>query len=144
VRLETVKQEDYDTVFYPGGHGPMWDIAEDKNSIKLIESFLAAGKTIALVCRAPGALHRVKTPDGKPLVAGKTVTAFTNGEEEDVGLTKVVPFLVENELMSLGATFSKVKNWGVHTVVDGQLITGQNPASSDPTAQVLINKLKTK
>jgi putative intracellular protease/amidase len=141
VRLDSVKQEDFDTVFYPGGHGPMWDLAEDQNSIKLIESFLAAGKPVALVCHAPGALHHVKTLDGKPLVEGRNVTGFTNGEEEDVGLTKVVPFLVENELMSLGATFSKVKNWGVHTVVDGQLITGQNPASSGPTAKILIDHL---
>ncbi len=99
VRLDSVKQEDYDTVFYPGGHGPMWDLAEDKNSIKLIEFFLAAGKTFALVCHAPGALRHVKTADGKPLVEGKTVTGFTNGEEEAVGLTKVVPFLVEDEMM---------------------------------------------
>jgi putative intracellular protease/amidase len=144
VRLDGVKQENYDTVFYPGGHGPMWDIAEDKNSIKLIESFLAAGKHIALVCHAPGALRHVKTPQGKPLVAGKTVTGFTNGEEEEVGLTKVVPFLVEDELMNLGATFSKVKNWGVHTIADGQLITGQNPASSGPTSRVLIETLNQK
>jgi putative intracellular protease/amidase len=130
VRLDRVRQEDYDTVFYPGGHGPMWDIAEDENSIKLIESFLAAGKHVALVCHAPGALRHVKTPKGKPLVEGKNVTGFTNGEEEEVGLTKVVPFLVEDELMSLGAIFSKVKNWGVHTIADGQLITGQNPCGS--------------
>src|SRR3984957_15604514 len=144
VRLDSVKQEDYDTVFYPGGHGPMWDLAEDPNSIKLIESFLAAGKTFALVCHAPGALRHVKTSDGKPLVAGKTVTGFTNGEEADVGLTKVVPFLVEDELMSLGAIFSKVKNWGVYTVTDGQLITGQNPASSGPAAKLLIDTLNKK
>jgi putative intracellular protease/amidase len=144
LRLESVKQEDYDTVFYPGGHGPMWDIAEDKNSIKLIESFLAAGKHVALVCHSPGALRHVKTAQGKPLVAGKTVTGFTNGEEDEVELTKVVPFLVEDELMRLGATFSKVKNWGVHTVTDGQLITGQNPASSGPTAKVLIEILNKK
>ena len=144
VGLDSVKQEDYDTVFYPGGHGPMWDLAEDENSIKLIESFLAAGKTFALVCHSPGALRHVKTPDGKPLVEGKTVTGFTNGEEEEVGLTKVVPFLVEDELMSLGATFSKVKNWGVYTVADGQLITGQNPASSGPTAKLLIDTLNKK
>jgi putative intracellular protease/amidase len=144
VRLDGVKQEDYDTVFYPGGHGPMWDIAEDKNSIKLIESFLAAGKYVALVCHAPGALRHVKTPQGKPLVEGKNVTGFTNGEEEEVGLTKVVPFLVEDELMSLGATFSKVKNWNVHTIADGQLITGQNPASSGPTARLLIKTLNQK
>ena len=110
--LDSVKQEDYDTVFYPGGHGPMWDLAEDENSIKLVESFLAAGKTFALVCHAPGALRHVKTPDGKPLVQGKTVTGFTNGEEEEVGLTKVVPFLVEDELMSLGATFFEGQELG--------------------------------
>lgn len=144
IRLDSVKQEDYDTVFYPGGHGPMWDLAEDKSSIKLLESFLVAGKTIALVCHAPGVLRHVRTPDGKPLVEGKTVTGFTNGEEEEVGLTKVVPFLVEDELMRLGATFSKVKNWGVHTVVDGRLITGQNPASSGPTAKVLMDRLSEK
>src|SRR5262249_8561151 len=122
VRLDSVKQEDYDTVFYPGGHGPMWDLAEDSNSIKLIEAFLAAGK---------------------PLVEGKKVTGFTDGEEADVGLTKVVPFLVEDELLDLGATYSKVKNWGVHVVTDGLLITGQNPGASGPTAKVLINALKT-
>jgi putative intracellular protease/amidase len=144
VRLDSVKQEDFDTVFYPGGHGPMWDIAEDKNSIKLIESFLAAGKYFALVCHSSGALRHVKTPQGKPLVEGKNVTGFTNGEEEAVGLTKVVPFLVEDELMRLGAIFSKVKNWGVHTIVDGQLITGQNPASSGPAARVLIETINRK
>ena len=141
VRLDSVKQETFDTVFYPGGHGPMWDLAEDKNSVKLIESFLAAGKPIALVCHAPGVLRHVKTPDGTPLVQGKKVTGFTDGEEQEMGLTKVVPFLVEDELINLGATFSKVKNWGVHTVSDGHLITGQNPASSGPAAKVLIEKL---
>lgn len=140
-RLDSVRQEDYDTVFYPGGHGPMWDLAEDRNSIALIESFLAAGKPVATVCHASGALRHVKNRVGAPLVKGKTVTGFTNGEEEAVGLTKVVPFLVEDELMNLGAIFSKVKNWGVHTVVDGQLITGQNPASSGPTAELLIEML---
>jgi putative intracellular protease/amidase len=141
VRLDSVKAEDFDTVFYPGGHGPMWDLAEDQTSIKLLESFLAAGKTFAVVCHSSGALRHVKTPDGKLLVEGKTVTGFTNGEEEEVGLTNVVPFLVEDELMSLGAIFSKVKNWGVHTVADGQLITGQNPASSGPAARFLIDTL---
>src|SRR6516162_1416557 len=130
VRLDEVKQEDYDTVFYPGGHGPMWDMAADKPA--------------ALVCHAPGGLRHVKTPEGKPLVEGKNVTGFTNGEEEEMGLTKVVPFLVEDELMNLGASFSKVKNWGVHTIADGQLITGQNPASSGPTARVLIETLNQK
>jgi putative intracellular protease/amidase len=119
----------------------MWDIAEDKDSIKLIESFLAAGKPIALVCHAPGSLRHVKTPDGKPLVQGKTVTGFTNGEEEAVGLTKVVPFLVEDELLSLGAVFSKKKNWEVYVVTDGLLTTGQNPASSGPGAKALLEQL---
>jgi putative intracellular protease/amidase len=141
VRLDSVKAENFDTVFYPGGHGPMWDLAEDQDSVKLLEAFLAAGKTFALVCHSSGALRHVKTPDGKLLVEGKTVTGFTNGEEEEVGLTKVVPFLVEDELMSLGATYSKVKNWGVHTVADGQLITGQNPASSGPAAKLLLDTL---
>src|SRR3954447_25159652 len=105
---------------YPGGHGPMWDLAEDKDSVKLIESFLAAGKTVAVVCHSTGALRHVKTPDGKPLVHGKEVTGFTNGEEEDVGLTKVVPFLVEDEMLKLGAVFSKTANWGVHVVTGAQ------------------------
>jgi putative intracellular protease/amidase len=144
LRLDSVKQQDYDTVFYPGGHGPMWDLAEDKNSIKLLESFVAAGKTFAVVCHSTGALRHVKTPDGKLLVEGKTVTGFTDGEEEAVGLTKVVPFLVEEEMMNLGAAFSKVKNWGVHTVADGHLITGQNPASSGPAAKLLMDTLNKK
>jgi putative intracellular protease/amidase len=142
VRLDSVKQEDYDTVFYPGGHGPMWDLAEDPNSIKLLESFVGAGKHVALVCHAPGVLRHVKSPDGRPLVEGKTVTGFTNGEEAAVGLTEVVPFLVENELLSLGAVFCKVKDWGVYTVTDGQLITGQNPASSGPAAKVLLEAMR--
>ena len=138
VKLGDVRAEDFDSVFYSGGHGPMWDLAEDKNSIKLIESFLAAGKPVALVCHAPGVLRHVKTAGDKALVDGKNVTGFTDGEEEEMGLTKVVPFLVEDELMRLGAIFSKVKNWGVHTVKDGQLITGQNPASSGPAAKLLL------
>ena len=142
VRLDSVNQGDFDTVFYPGGHGPMWDLAEDGNSIKLLEAFIAAGKTIALVCHAPGVLHRVKNPDGTPFVNGRKVTGFTNSEEAAVGLTEVVPFLVEDELLNLGAVFSKVKDWGVHTVVDGRLITGQNPASSGDTAKALLAALK--
>ncbi len=144
VRLDFVKQQDFDTVFYPGGHGPMWDLAEDQNSIKLIESFVAAGKPVALVCHAPGALRHVKTPDGKPLVQGKKVTGFTNTEEEAVGLTKVVPFLVEDVLNALGGNFSKTGDWGVHVVTDGLLTTGQNPASSGPAAKVLIEVLEKK
>src|ERR1700750_3242127 len=141
LRLDSVRQEDFDSVFYPGGHGPMWDLAEDKHSIKLIESFLAAGKPIGIVGHSTGALHHVKTPDGKPLVQGKEVTGFTNGEEEAVGLTKVVPFLVEDEMLRLGAIFSKKANWEVHVVDDGLLTTGQNPASSGPAAKFLIAKL---
>jgi putative intracellular protease/amidase len=138
LRLDSVKQEDFDTVFYPGGHGPMWDLAEDKSSIALIESFLSAGKPIGIVCHSTGALHHVKTPDGKPLVQGKEVTGFTNGEEEEVGLTKIVPFLVEDEMLKLGAVFSKKANWAVHVVTDGLLTTGQNPHSSGPAANKLM------
>lgn len=141
VRLDSVKQEDFDTVFYPGGHGPMWDLAEDENSIKLIESFLAAGKPIGIVCHSTGALRYINGPDGKLLVQGKEVTGFTNGEEEEVGLTKVVPFLVEDEMLKLGAVFSKKANWAPHVVSDGQLITGQNPHSSGPVANTLLAKL---
>src|ERR1700710_258489 len=122
----------------------MCDLAEDKPSIKLIESFLAAGKPIGIVCHSTGALRHVKTPNGKPLVQGKEVTGFTNGEEEAVGLTKVVPFLVEDEMLKLGATFSKKANWDVHVVQDGLLITGQNPHSSGPAAKTLMAPLKQK
>jgi putative intracellular protease/amidase len=144
VRLDSLKQEDFDTVFYPGGHGPMWDLAEDKNSIKLIESFLSAGKPIAIVCHSTGALRHVMTPEGKPLVQGKEVTGFTNGEEDAVGLTTVVPFLVEDEMLKLGAIFSKKANWESHVVSDGLLITGQNPRSSGPTAKTLMAAVKQK
>jgi putative intracellular protease/amidase len=140
VKLAGMRAEDYDTVFYVGGHGPMWDLAESADSIALIESFYNAGKPIALVCHSPGVLRHV-THQGAPLVKGKRVTSFTNGEEEDVQLTHVVPFLVENELMRLGATFEKVANWQPFSVVDGRLITGQNPASSTVAAQNLINLL---
>jgi putative intracellular protease/amidase len=143
-RLDSVRQEDFDTLFYPGGHGPMWDLAEDEHSIKLIQSFLADGKPIAIVCHSPAALRHVKTPDGKPLVQGKEVTGFTNGEEEEVGLTKVVPFLVEDEMLKLGAIFSKKANWAVHVVSDGLLITGQNPHSSGPAAKTLLAAVKQK
>jgi putative intracellular protease/amidase len=142
IRLDSVRQEDFDSVFYPGGHGPMWDLAEDQHSIKLIESSIAAGKPVALVCHAPGVLRHVKTPDGRPLVQGKEVTGFTNGEEEAVGLTKVVPFLVEDEMLKLGAVFSKKANWAVHVVTDGLLTTGQNPGSSGPGATTLLTILK--
>ena len=144
LRLDSVRREDFDTLFYPGGHGPMWDLAEDPNSVRLIESFFAAGKHVAIVCHSPAALRHVKTPDGRPLVQGKEVTGFTTGEEEAVGLTKVVPFLVEDEMLRLGAIFSKKANWMPHVVSDGLLITGQNPHSSGPAAQALLAALKGK
>ena len=137
VRLADVKAEDFDTVFYPGGHGPMWDLAESPVSIALIESFYNAGKPVALVCHAPGVLRHV-TYKGEPLVKGKRVTGFTNEEEEEVQLTKVVPFLVEDELKRLGAIFEKVPKWQPFSIVDGRLITGQNPASSTSAAQALL------
>lgn len=142
VRLAEVDQSDFDTVFYPGGHGPLWDLAEDPHSIALIESFLAANKPIALVCHAPGALRHVKTPDGRPLVEGKKVTGFANSEEEAVGLTDVVPFLVEDDLEAKGGSYSKGPDWGSYAVQDGLLITGQNPHSSAEAAEVLLKALR--
>ena len=139
-KLADMKSEDYDTVFYVGGHGPMWDLAESPVSIALLESFYNSGKPIALVCHSPGVLRHV-TYQGAPLVKGKRVTGFTNGEEEEVQLTHVVPFLVEDELTRLGAIFDKLPNWQPHAVVDGRLITGQNPASSTVAAQNLMNLL---
>jgi putative intracellular protease/amidase len=142
VRLDSVSADDFDTVFYPGGHGPMWDLAEDPVSIKLIEAFAAAGKPVAFVCHAPGVLRHVKRPDGRPLVEGKKVTGFTNTEEEAVGLTHVVPFLVEDELRAKGGIFSKVADWQPYTITDGLLVTGQNPASSGPGAKALLELMK--
>jgi putative intracellular protease/amidase len=140
VKLADVKSEDYDTVFYVGGHGPMWDLAESEVSIALLESFYDSGKPIALVCHSPGVLRHV-TYQGASLVKGKRVTGFTNGEEEEVHLTHVVPFLVEDELTRLGAMFEKLPNWQPFSIVDGRLITGQNPASSTNAAQNLLNVL---
>jgi putative intracellular protease/amidase len=140
VKLAEVKAQDYDAVFYVGGHGPLWDLAESPVSIALIESFYNSGKPVALVCHSPGVLHRVSY-QGAPLVKGKRVTGFTNQEEEEVQLTKVVPFLVEDELKRLGAVFEKVPNWQPFSVVDGRLITGQNPASSTSAAQELLKLL---
>lgn len=141
LRLDSVSQGDFDAVFYPGGHGPLWDLAEDAISIQLIEAFLAAGKPAALVCHAPGVLRHVKKPDGTPLVEGKKVTGFTNSEEEAVGLTNVVPFLVEDELKAKGGLYSKGEDWSSYVVSDGLLITGQNPGSSAEAAQVLVEHL---
>jgi putative intracellular protease/amidase len=143
VCLDSVSQVDFDAVFYPGGHGPLWDLAEDSNSIALIASFLAAGKPAALVCHAPGALRHVKTTDGRPLVEGKQVTGFSNTEEAGVELTEVVPFLVEDELKAKGGIYSRGPDWASYVVSDGLLITGQNPASSAPTAERLLRQLAT-
>jgi len=141
LKLADMKSEDFDTVFYPGGHGPMWDLAESADSIALLESFYNSGKPIALVCHSPGVLRHVMY-QGEPLVKGKRVTGFTNGEEEAMQLTKVVPFLVEDELLRLGAVFEKMRNWEPFSIVDGRLITGQNPASSTSAAQALMKTLK--
>jgi putative intracellular protease/amidase len=140
VQLADAKSNDYDTVFYVGGHGPMWDLAESPVSIALLESFYNSGKPIALVCHSPGVLRHV-TYQSAPLVKGKRVTGFTNGEEQEMHLTNVVPFLVEDELMRLGATFEKRADWQPLSIIDGRLITGQNPASSILAAQNLVNSL---
>ncbi|MES2612055.1 MAG: type 1 glutamine amidotransferase domain-containing protein [Pseudomonadota bacterium] len=140
-RLDSVSQADFDTVFYPGGHGPLWDLAEDRDSVALIESFIAAGKHVALVCHAPGALRHVKAANGRPLVEGKRVTGFTNSEEAGVGLTDVVPFLVEDELKARGGVYSQGEDWGSYVVADGLLITGQNPASSAAAAELLLRSV---
>lgn len=141
IRLESVSPADYDAVFYPGGHGPLWDLAEDKHSVALIEAFQAANKHVALVCHAPGVLRHVKTAEGKPLVEGRKVTGFTNTEEDAVGLTQVVPFLVEDELIAKGGIYSKGADWSSYVVSDGLLITGQNPTSSAATAAQLLKQL---
>ncbi|WP_196216486.1 type 1 glutamine amidotransferase domain-containing protein [Flavobacterium sp. LC2016-01] len=140
LKLSTVNQKDYDAVFYPGGHGPLWDLVQDNNSIALIESFYTHNKPVAFVCHAPAVLKNVKV-NGAYLVKGKKVTGFTNEEEEAVGLTKVVPFLLEDALSSNGGIFSKGPNWQPYAVEDGLLITGQNPASSKLVAGKLLQKL---
>lgn len=139
--LASVRSSDFDAVFYPGGHGPLWDLAEDGQSKALIEQMLADGKPVALVCHAPAVLKNVKAEDGSPLVAGKSVTGFTDDEEAAVGLTDVVPFLLEDVLKQLGANFSKAEPFKPHVVRDGLLITGQNPASSEPAAEALLQAL---
>jgi putative intracellular protease/amidase len=140
VKLDSVRAEDFDAIFYPGGHGPMWDLVENADSIALIESFYNAGKPVAAVCHAPGVLRRV-TFQGEPIVKGKRVTGFANSEEEEVQLTHVVPFLVEDELKRLGGIFEKAANWESFAITDGRLITGQNPASSTAGAQALVKLL---
>lgn len=142
--LSDVKQEDYDAVFYPGGHGPLWDLATDTHSIKLIEEFYNHQKPIAFVCHAPAALVNAKTKTGEPLVKGKQLTGFSNTEEDAVELTKIVPFLLEDELTKHGAIYSKGADWASFTKQDGLLITGQNPASSEAVAKLLLDSLKEK
>ena len=141
VKLSNVVPRDFDAVFYPGGHGPLWDLAEDKHSIALIESTHAAGKPIALVCHAPGVLRNAKAEDGSPLVKGKRVTGFSDTEEEAVRLTKIVPFLVEDELKRLGGLYAKGPDWTSFVQVAGNLITGQNPASSSEAANEELKML---
>ncbi len=140
--LASVKAGDFDAVFYPGGHGPLWDLAESQDSRALIESTLGAGKPVAAVCHAPGVLRHVQAPDGTPLVKGKRVTGFANSEEAAVGLTKVVPFLVEDMLKAAGGQYSKGADWQSHVVTDGLLVTGQNPASSADGAKALLQALQ--
>ena len=141
-RLSEIEIAHFDAVFYPGGHGPLWDLAEDPVSIGLIEAALAAGKPVAAVCHAPGVLRHVRDEDGELLVRGRAVTGFADTEEAAVGLTDVVPFLVEDMLKTNGGDYSKVADWGVHVVTDGLLVTGQNPASSGPAAETLVKILR--
>jgi putative intracellular protease/amidase len=139
--LDAVNIADFDAIFYPGGHGPLWDLAESATSRALIEQAITAGKPVAAVCHAPAVFRHAKSLDGSPLVAGKKVTGFTNTEEAAVGLTDVVPFLVEDMLKERGGIYSKTVDWGVHVLRDGLLITGQNPASSGPAAEELVKAL---
>lgn len=141
LKLSDINAADYDAVFYPGGHGPLWDLADDKNSVQLIEDFYNTQKPIAFVCHAPAALIKVKAENGHPLVKGKKVTGFSDTEEEAVGLTNVVPFLLEDELKKLGAHYSKGADWDSYTQHDGLLITGQNPGSSEAVAKLLLKTL---
>ena len=140
-KLSEIDVAAYDGVFYPGGHGPMWDLANDSDSIALIQDALAAEKPVAAVCHAPAALKNVKNADGTPLVKGKTVTGFSNSEEDAVGLSDVVPFMLEDTLKEQGGEYSRGDDWAVHVVEDGLLITGQNPASSEEAAERLLAKL---
>ncbi|MBF8964528.1 type 1 glutamine amidotransferase domain-containing protein [Pontibacter sp. FD36] len=141
-KLSEVRAEDYDAVFYPGGHGPLWDLANDRESIRLIEEFTKQQKPVAAVCHGPAVLAEAKAPNGEPLVKGKKVAGFTNTEEEAVQLTNIVPFLVEDRLKELGGDYSKADDWQPYVVTDGLLITGQNPASSEPAAETLLKLLK--
>jgi len=144
LRLDSLSPSDFDAVFYPGGHGPLWDLAENKTSISLLESFFQKGKPLGLVCHAPGVLRHTKREDGEPLVKGKRVTGFSNSEEEAVQLTEVVPFLLEDMLKSNQGLYHKGADWESHVEIDGNLLTGQNPASSKAVAIEMMNKLLNK
>ncbi|MEO1910979.1 MAG: type 1 glutamine amidotransferase domain-containing protein [Paracoccus sp. (in: a-proteobacteria)] len=137
--LADIQTDGFDAIFYPGGHGPLWDLAEDADSRRLIEGFADKDLPVGAVCHAPGVFRHTKRADGKPLVEGKRVTGFTNTEEEAVGLTKVVPFLVEDMLKANGGQYDKGEDWGVFVLVDGKLVTGQNPASSEEAARKLLS-----
>ncbi len=141
IPLQNISADDFDALFYPGGHGPLWDLAEDRDSIALIETMAAQGKPVAAVCHAPGVLRHTRAADGSPLVQGKEVTGFSNAEEAAVGLLEVVPFLVEDELRKAGGTYSKGADWQAHVSCSGNLITGQNPASSEPAAWAVLKLL---
>jgi putative intracellular protease/amidase len=140
-KLADVSMKDFDAVFYPGGHGPLWDLAGDPASIALIENAVRDGKPVGAVCHAPAVLRDVKAADGKPLVSGKAVTGFSNAEEEAVGLTKVVPFLVEDMLKAKGGKYTRAADWQSHVETDGLLVTGQNPGSSEAAAHALLKLL---
>ncbi|MBS0969579.1 type 1 glutamine amidotransferase domain-containing protein [Chimaeribacter arupi] len=139
--LDAVNANEYDAVFYPGGHGPLWDLVDDRKSIMIINTLYAAGKPVAAVCHAPIVLRNAEKPDGTPLVQDKRVTGFSNSEEDAVGLTKIVPYLVEDELKRMGGEYSKEADWKSYVIDDGHLVTGQNPGSSAATAQMLLKKL---
>ena len=141
VKLAEVKPEDFDAVFYPGGHGPLWDLHNNSDSIALIERFIAAGKPVATVCHAPAVLLKARDQNGVPLVKGKQVTGFSNTEEAAVGLTDVVPYLLEDELISMGGEYRKVEDWHPLAIVDGLVITGQNPGSSEAVAEALVKAI---
>ena len=142
LKLSDILPDNYDGVFYPGGHGPLWDLAEDAISIAMIESMYARGKIVAAVCHVPAVFHNAKAPNGAPLVKGKSVTGFSNSEEDAVGLSEIVPFLVEDDLKAKGANYSKADDWQPHVITDGNLITGQNPASSESVAKRLLEIIK--
>jgi putative intracellular protease/amidase len=142
LKLSDINPDDYDAVFYPGGHGPLWDLTDDKNSIALIESMYASGKPVAAVCHAPAVLCNAQAKDGSPIIRGKTVTGFSNSEENAVQLNDVVPFLLEDELKTKGAHYSRADDWHPHAIVEGNLITGQNPQSSQQVALAVLEQLK--